>query len=107
MKQIKETLKKLILGIENELMIVQKVSKMQLAENKSDEMFEHFLMNLAPTLSEEFINDLNIYYRSTLINSNHQNKSDLFPSDKRLSIYNVFLQYALANDLFQFSIDNE
>ena len=83
-------------------MIADKIKTMQLYENNSKEMFDHF-MNLREILSEEARSDLNIYYRNRVSRVTVY-QTDLISSDKRIVIYNAFVNYAIDQELFKFSM---
>lgn len=92
----------MILDMEKELMIANKIKTMQFYENKSDELFDS-LMNLSLILNEEHVSDFIIYYRNRVSRVTVY-QTDLIPSYKRLSIYEAFLRYATENSLFDFCI---
>ena len=57
-------------------------------------------------LDEEDVQNLLIYYRNSIYRGTLY-QSDLIPSEKRLSIYKSFMNYALLHDLFRFGIVEE
>lgn len=64
-----------------------------------------YLMKLEDILNEEHISDFTIYYRNRVSRVTVY-QTDLIPSDKRLSIYNAFIGYAIDHDLFRFCIQD-
>ena len=83
-------------------MVADKIKTMQLYENNTKEMFDYF-MNLREILPEDTRSDFNIYYRNRVSRTTMYH-SDVISSDRRLLIYNSFLNYAIDHDLFKFAI---
>lgn len=91
----------MLLDIEKELMLANKIKVMRIHEHRCEEMFSR-LMNLPDILYEDdLISDFTIYYRNRVSRVTVY-QTDLIPSENRLNIYNKFLEYAVENDLFRF-----
>ena len=100
-EHVKGIFQKLLLDIEYELMVANHINSMQLYENSSKEMFDR-LMEMDQILSEEERIDFIIYYRNRVSRVTVY-QTDLISSDKRMTIYTAFLNYATSNNLFQYS----
>lgn len=99
---VKCVFRKIILDMEYELMVSEKIKNMQLTENNTLEMFD-YLLKLDQVLTQEQISDMAIYYKNRVSRVTIY-QTDLICSDKRLAIYNSFVNYAIDHDLFRFSI---
>ena len=83
-------------------MVTEKIKNMQLTENNTPEMLDS-LLKFEEVLTPEQISDMGIYYRNRVSRVTVY-QTDLICSDKRLAIYNSFVNYAIDHDLFRFSI---
>ena len=91
--------------MEYDLKITEKIKTLQLAESNTLEMFAE-LIKFDEVLPEEQITDFAIYYRNRVSRVTLY-QTDLICYERRLAIYNCFVNYAIDHDLFRFALNQQ